>query len=182
MFFTRALDRKQYGEMLCAIQTKLNDDFDPKERRYLLVPEKISEGGILLKDYPGRDPENEKAYKSMRHWLQKSTGVNLSPYPWPLVGISAEEVGRIGEESRYPWKGLGVSEEEALEDWITNGGGIALIPEDTLGQTHLKARGDAPGWTLNELRVMANVMESGYGIKCTHFPKAFHLTMDYGSS
>jgi hypothetical protein len=177
MKFTHALDRKQYGEMLCAIQTKLNDELDPKERRYLLVPEKISEGGILLKNFPDRDPENKMQYKSMRHWLQKSVGEHISPYPWPLVGLSGEDIGRVGEESKYPWKGLGVSEEEALEDWIVHGEGVKLIPEGTLGETHLKARCDAPAWTMIELLIMSSVMERQYGIACTSFPKPCHLTL-----
>jgi hypothetical protein len=173
MFFSRALDRKQYGEMLRAIQDNLNDELDAEKRRYLLVPEKISEGGILVKNFPGRDPENQRSYKTMRHWLQKSIGDNISPYPWPLVGITNEEV----LASEYPWKDVGVSEEEALEDWIDNGEGVALIPEGAIGDTRLKAIHGAPVWTLYELRIMANVMESGYGIKCTRFPKPLHLCM-----
>jgi len=71
---------------------------------------------------------------------------------------------------------VGISEEEAQEDWITNGEGVSLVPSGTFGNTHLKARWGAPVWTLNELRTIANVMETMYGIECDRFPKPSHLS------
>jgi hypothetical protein len=138
--------------MVYAIQERLNDEHDPMEHRYVLAPEKITEGGMVFLDYPGRDPGNKRGYKSLRHWLQNESGKDLSPYPWPLVGISptalrsaeARELERILsdealEKAKREELGLGEEEELTMNH-------MSLYPWTKLGLDHLEARED---WILN---------------------------------
>ena len=158
MKFIRPMDQQQYAQLILDIEEQLNDDLDAEERRYRVLPEKITEGAIHLVRYPGY--EEGLQYKAMRHWIHDKPFHMMSPYPWPLIPE-------------------GTSVEEHLEDWLRNGAGRPFIPKGATSQTHLKARGSAPTWTLSELRTIANVLER-YGALCTGFPKPDHLTMDYG--
>ena len=154
MKFTRHLDRKDYIEMIESIQKRLNDDYDPVERRYRVVPEAKWEGGILLTEFPGS--KGEGYFKSIRHMFREKsiTGYRPDPYPWPWI---------------Y---------DTVFEDWKSSE--KRLVSSGMFASTFLRASPRNTVWTLDELHSIASVMCKDYGIECTLFPKDVHLTMNYG--
>ena len=158
MEFTRAIDCSQYMSMIIALETSLNDKLDPEHRRYRILPEKITEGAFHLVSFPGKTPGGAQ-YKTMRHFIHDKPFHEMRPYPWPWFTISVEAL---------------------MSEWMESGEGVPFIPQGATSRTYLKALRDAPAWTLDELHCMAGVLETEFGVLCTHFPTTSHLTMNYG--
>lgn len=140
--FKRDVTRKQYMEMLETIEHALNNDLDPRERKYRILPEKIAEGGFQMVSYPGYE---EGQYKSIRHHLFDA------------------------DNNCCKWPYIHGTEEEMVADWKANGSSRIFLSKGSKAETFLKAFRGAPLWTQEELRTITTAMQP-YGIAHTRIP------------
>lgn len=101
---------------------------------YVLDLEPITEGGIIFRSWPGKDPEkNKKQYKTIRF--------NCADRKWPMI-----------------------EPDVTLRDWNLPGErDVVVYPSEVYGvgqmiHTFLKAYYGAPCWTLKELNALSAVL------------------------
>lgn len=128
---------------------------------YVLDLEPITEGGIVFRNWPGKDPEDKSAYKSIR--------LCFPPFAWPRIEPEKTLLEWARDETVIlPCK----SEYGIKKEW----------------NTFLKAYCGAPCWTLDELNALSSVMRHfGYFLVggrrgSSDVPKKFaKTTVSHGS-
>lgn len=119
-------------------------------KEYYFEPEPISEGGIIMRTWPGK---HEGQYKSMR--IPMMNPVHGSSY-WPI----------IQPHPMIHW----YSNNEII--WKSNGDNVQLTIE-----TVFKSFYGAPCWTMHELVMIAKCLEKhGFRILYDTFPDENKLT------
>jgi hypothetical protein len=155
--WTRALDCKEYADMIRKIEEHLNTTLDTEERRYRLDLLRKWEGGFIITAFPD-GPEG--ATKTFRHVFRQGSPVGrlINPYPWPEI-----------------------PNKDTLNYWYENGQDFPLIPEGSGSPSHLRAQPrNVSVWTVEELACVAHVLTT-FGAECFGtFPTREDLTMDYG--
>lgn len=122
--FTKDITKEIYIEICEDLSATFAEKFGGE---YIFEPESITEGGIILVQFPGKQ---NKMYKTMRHHL---TSKNYE------------------RNVRWPW----IDKKNVMEDWRDDSG--ILIPINTLSDTFLKAFHGAPTWTVDEIKLMCEV-------------------------
>ncbi len=136
---------------LCVdITNKFNTEY--KTNEYLFVPEAKEEGGILMKNFPGKV---NGMYKSMRIYFDNYPRFT-QPNGWNQKKIIFHG-GRWVDRAR-------------------NGGAGSM----DIASTYLRAFHNAPAWTIGELELIESIMQA-YGItkhgKYPSLPNLIHTAL-----
>ena len=129
------------------ICNKLNHQFEEtfQNKEYVFQPEPVSEGGLEMVKFPGK---KESMYKSLRH---------------PL---------RTKEHDEPEYKSQIITQ-NVMTEWLNDE--TIIIHQGLYSDTTLKAFYGAPIWTLEEIKIICNVL-SDYGVHSSELPKKEDLS------
>lgn len=153
LIFTNGLSKRQFA----ALCHSLAERFSSTGGTYRFEPERITEGGLEMIDFPGKRGD---MLKTMRMHMYTKKG--------RFSG---------GEFIKWPWI---EDDMDVLTEWTASPDTGILIPSGATADTTLKAFKGAPVWTVIELGLVRQVM-ANYGVRCKKMPSAKILSSPRGT-
>jgi hypothetical protein len=151
---------------LCeSLQNKFNSTVAGNEK-YIFEPECITEGGIVMKSWPGK---KEEQYKTMRIWFSKAPGGS-----WPFVDNPME----LWHDDMLPILNIETYNREYLGTSFSSRKPKRSKKEPI--HTFLKAFRGAPLWTTKELIIFEHCLDSIGLIRASKYPPKRQLSSPSG--